>query len=121
VEVDMAMNLASRAFRALVEFENPQHNMKAGTTVEIRITTSLKSNAIVVDQKNIREEKDSGKEYTYVINNNKAEKRYVTTGSKQGLNVEILKGLKTGDHMVVEGQLLLENGSKVKIIRSNQS
>lgn len=116
VQVDMAMNVMRKAFRALVEFDNPDNRMKAGTTVDIRITTSTKTGAVVVERKNLMEEK--GEYFVYVVTGGKAEKRTVTPGKQQGLDVEIVNGLKPGDELVVEGQMLLENGSKVKIVGS---
>ncbi|NIM16143.1 MAG: efflux RND transporter periplasmic adaptor subunit [Candidatus Aminicenantes bacterium] len=114
-QVDMAMNAEKKAFRAVVEFANPDNRLVSGTTVEIHITTSNKPDAIVVERKNILKEK--GKYYVYVVKNNKTEKREVTLGKQQGLDVNILEGLNPGDELVVEGQMLLENGSKVKVVR----
>jgi membrane fusion protein (multidrug efflux system) len=114
-QVDMAMNATKKAFRAVVEFANPDNRLIAGTTVEIRITTSDKSDAMVVERKNILNEQ--GTYFVYVVKNGKAEKRQVTLGNQQGLDVEIGSGLNPGDEMVVEGQMLLENGSKVKVVR----
>lgn len=118
VQVDMAMNVMKKAFRALVEFDNPDSRMKAGTTVDIRITTSIKTGVLAAERKNIMLEK--GEYFVYVIKNGKAEKRTVTMGKQQGLDVEITAGLNTGDELVVEGQMLLEDGSKVKIIESKK-
>lgn len=118
VQVDMAMNAMKKAFRALVEFDNPDNRMKAGTTVDIRITTSTETSALVVERKNLLEEK--GLYFVYVITNGKAEKRPVTPGKQQGLDVEISDGLNPGDELVVEGQMLLENGNKVKIVESKK-
>lgn len=118
VQVDMAMSAMKKAFRALVEFNNPDNRMKAGTTVDIRITTSTKTGAIVVERKNLLEEK--GEYFVYVVTDGKAEKRTVSPGKQQGLDVEILDGLNPGDQLVVEGQMLLENGNKVKIVDSKK-
>jgi len=118
VQVDMAMSAMKKAFRALVEFDNPDNRMKAGTTVDIRITTSTKTGAIVVERKNLLEEKEEY--FVYVVTDGKAEKRTVTPGKQQGLDVEILDGLNPGDQLVVEGQMLLENGNKVKIVESKK-
>ncbi len=118
VQVDMAMNYMKKAFRALVEFDNPENRMKAGTTVDIRITTSTKTGALVVERKNIMLEK--GEYFVYVVTNGKAGKRTVTMGKQQGPGVEITGGLNPGDQLVVEGQMLLENGSKVKIAASKK-
>lgn len=118
VEVDLAMNYLKKAFRALVEFDNPDNQMKAGTTVDIRITTSSKPGAIVVERKNLIEE--NGEHFAYVVKEGKAEKRKVTLAKQQGLDVEIAEGLNTGDELIVEGQMLLENGSKVRIVGSKK-
>lgn len=115
VEVDSAMNVMKKAFRALVEFKNPDNLLKAGTTVEINITSSSKPNAVVVELKNILKEQDEY--FVYLVKDGKAEKRKVVPGKQQVLDVEILEGLNLGDELVVEGQMLLENGSKVKVVR----
>lgn len=115
VEVDSAMSVMKKAFRALVEFHNPDNILKAGTTVEINITTSNKPNALVVELKNILKVQDEY--FVYIVKDGKAEKRKVIPGKQQVLDVEILQGLNPGDELVVEGQMLLENGSKVKVVR----
>lgn len=115
VQVDMAMNQDKNAFRALVEFDNTDNLLKAGTTVEIKIATSQNPNAIIVKRQNILKEQD--KYFVYVVNDGKAEKREIKTGRRQVLDVEIIAGLNPGDELVVEGQLLLEPGSKVKVIK----
>jgi RND family efflux transporter MFP subunit len=115
VQVDTAMNVMKKAFRALVEFHNPDNLLKAGTTAAINITTSSKPNAVVVERKNIFEEQEEY--FVYIVKDGKAEKRKVVPGKQQVLDVEILEGLNPGDELVVEGQMLLENGSKVRVVR----
>ena len=54
--------------------------------------------------------------YVFILNGDVAEKRAVKLGLQHVLDVEILEGLNPGDELVVEGQLLLEPGSKVKVV-----
>jgi RND family efflux transporter MFP subunit len=108
------MNMMSKAFRVLVEFDNPGKQLKAGTTVEIQITTSANPNAVVVERKDVLKEQEDY--FVYVVKQGKAEKRKVSPGSQQGLQVEIREGLNPGEELVVAGQMLLENGSKVNIV-----
>ena len=115
VEVDSAMNVMKKAFRALVEFQNPDNLLKAGITVGINITASSKPNAVVVKRKNILKEQEEY--FVYIVKDGKAEKIKVVPGKQQVLDVEILEGLNPGDQLVVEGQMLLENGSKVRVVR----
>jgi membrane fusion protein, multidrug efflux system len=114
VQVDTAMSSTNKAFRGLLEFANPDHLLKAGTTVEITITTSHHPNALVVERKNIFKDQDHF--YVYLVENNSAKKQDITPGKQQGLDVEVIGGLKPGDQLVVEGQLLLQDGSKVKVV-----
>ena len=115
VEVDSAMNVMKKAFRALEEFQNPDNLLKAGITVGINITASSKPNAVVVKRKNILKEQEEY--FVYIVKDGKAEKIKVVPGKQQVLDVEILEGLNPGDQLVVEGQMLLENGSKVRVVR----
>lgn len=116
-QVDMAMNAIRRAFRTVVEFDNPDNRLIAGTTVTVNIITSQKTDAIVVERKNILEEKD--RYFVFVVKNGKSEKRNVAIGNQQGLDIEILNGLRPGEELVIEGQMLLKQDSKVNIVDSN--
>ncbi|MCP4149202.1 MAG: efflux RND transporter periplasmic adaptor subunit [bacterium] len=113
-QVDIAMNDLRKAFRAVVEFTNPDKLLFAGTTVNVSITTSRNAAAVVVERKNILEEQK--KHFVFVVKNQIAQKRDITLGSEQNMDIEILQGLQPGDQLVIEGQLLLSHGSKVKII-----
>lgn len=115
-QVDMAMNAMRKAFRVVVEFDNPDNRLIAGTTVEVRITTSQKTGAIVVERKNILDEQ--GKHFVFVVRSGKSEKRQVTIGNQQGLDIEILQGLRPGEELVTEGQMLLKQESKVNVVES---
>ena len=115
VEVDSGMNLSRRAFRAQVEFDNPDNLLKAGATVEIDIITSSKADAVVAELKHIVREEDES--FVFVVKENRAEKRRVVLGKRHVLDVEILEGLNPGDELVVEGQMLLKHGSKVRVVR----
>jgi membrane fusion protein (multidrug efflux system) len=46
------------------------------------------------------------------------EQRFITTGSKRGDQVAIVKGLQPGDHVVTSGQMKLRNGAPVTINNS---
>ncbi|UCC41697.1 MAG: efflux RND transporter periplasmic adaptor subunit [Candidatus Aminicenantes bacterium] len=115
VQVDIAMDQEKQAFQVVMEFENPNNILKAGTTVEVKITTYINPEAIVVKRQNILKEEDSF--YVYVLTSGSAERRNIKMGRQQVLDVEILDGLNPGDVLIVEGQVLLEHGAKVKVIK----
>ena len=114
VEVDMALDPQHQAFGAVVEFDNPQMILKFGITVDVNIETYNKNEAVVVELKDLVKEGDQF--FVYIIQNGTAVKKSVITGKRYKLNVEIMEGLNPGDEIVVEGQMLLEDGAKVRII-----
>ncbi|MEW5923127.1 MAG: efflux RND transporter periplasmic adaptor subunit [Candidatus Zixiibacteriota bacterium] len=116
VQVDMSMNQDRQAFGALIDFENPQRAVRCGVTAEISVATYQESDAIVVGRKNIIHEGDVN--FVYVVENGHARKKTVTLGRNGGLDVEILSGLEPGEMLIVEGQLHLEDGKKIRIIES---
>jgi len=114
VQVDIAMNHDRKAFQALIELDNPENRLKPGTTVEVKIITYTNPEAVVVARKDILQETEES--YVFILNGDVAEKRAVKLGKQHVLDVEILEGLTLGDDLIVEGQLLLEPGSKVKVV-----
>jgi hypothetical protein len=98
------------------EFANPANELHSGTTVEIRIQTASKPNAIVVDRKIMQTE--DGQAYVYVVKDGKAEKRTVVTGQQNALQMEITNGLQPQDALVIEGMTLLQDGVKVKVVNA---
>ncbi|HJS01361.1 MAG TPA: efflux RND transporter periplasmic adaptor subunit [Flavobacterium sp.] len=53
----------------------------------------------------------------FVVENGIAKLKKVTAGRVLGEQVEILSGLSTGEQVVVTGQINLQNGSKVEVIK----
>jgi RND family efflux transporter MFP subunit len=114
VQVDMAMDQDTMAFGVVLEFDNPDVILKVGITVDVQIKTHSDPSAVVVERKNIL--KDGDNYYVFIHKDGVAQKREVLPGRQYGLEVEILEGLKPGEELITEGQLLLDNSSKVKII-----
>jgi membrane fusion protein (multidrug efflux system) len=106
VQVDLAMDPDKRAFQGVIEVANPGSALKPGTTVEVKIVSYTNPQAIVVQRQDLLQEGNSS--FVYVLNQGTAEKRPVKLGRYYDLDVEILEGLKPGEELIVEGQLLLD-------------
>lgn len=113
VQTDLSLNPDTNSFGAVLEFDNNNHNIKSGVTAEISIVTYQKDDAIVVEKKNILS-KDN-RECVFTAVDNKAVKREIKTGFRQGLDVEIIEGLNAGDILITEGNRLVSDGSKIRI------
>lgn len=51
----------------------------------------------------------------YVVNNGKAEERLVKLGISNSDKVEVVSGIKAGETVIVSGQNMITEGTKVKI------
>jgi len=114
--VDLSMNMRTQAFSALVIFDNPGNSFSCGVTADIEVSIYDNPNSLTVERKNIVREEN--KNFVYVLDSGAARKREVVLGRENGLSVEVIKGLKEGDKLIVEGQMLLEDGGKVNVINS---
>jgi RND family efflux transporter MFP subunit len=115
VEISLAMDPAKQAFFVEVEFDNPKGIIKSGVTNEIRILTYEKPNAVIIQRSLVNNDEKGS--YVFVVENNKAVKRYITNGNESGLFYEVSNGLQVGDKLVVKGASQLEDGSKVNVIQ----
>jgi RND family efflux transporter MFP subunit len=115
VEISMAKDPTMQAFFVEVEFDNPRGVLKSGVTTEIKILIYENPSAVIIPRNLVY--KDENGNYVFVVNNDRAVKRYITNGNQSGIYYEILNGLNEGDLLVVKGSAQLEEGTKVKIIQ----
>lgn len=114
VQKAMSMSPSHNAFRVDLVFQNQQDLCKAGVISQIDITTYTNPQAYVVSRQNVKQ--DNNGKYVYKVVNNKANKAYIETGKENG-SFEVVKGIKKGDLVIVEGLNLIKDGSKVKIVK----
>ena len=114
VQTDLSLNPNTNSFSAVLEFDNNDHNIRSGVTADISIVTYQKNDAFVVEKKNILSK--NNRECVFIAENDKAVRREIKTGYRQGLDVEILEGLNVGDILITEGNRLVSDGSKIKIV-----
>jgi HlyD family secretion protein len=100
-------------FQLKVTIDNPDKELKPGMFAEVEIKTGQKKNAVVLPKDAILIKKHGN--IVYTVEKGKAVEKLVKLGISNGKNVEVVKGLKKGDKVVVQGQNLLKDGSKVKV------
>jgi membrane fusion protein (multidrug efflux system) len=94
-------------------FPNPRHTILPGQFGRIRVQVDERKNAIVVPQKAVQQLQDMQAVYT-VGSDNKVSMRAVTTGYRFGSQWLIEQGLRAGERVIVEGQLKVRPGVRVK-------
>ncbi len=56
--------------------------------------------------------------FVYIEKDGKAQKRIVELGILDGWQVQVTKGLKPGEHVIVVGHRFLDDGQSVEIIKN---
>jgi RND family efflux transporter MFP subunit len=117
-QVDMSLNSKKQAFGMLVEFDNPDLEVLSGVNAAIKVFIPTGSDAVVVNRRTVLRE--DSRHFVYVAEGSVARKREVALGRTHGLDVEIVSGLKPGDVLIAEGQMLLEEGVKINIVEEKR-
>lgn len=114
--------IASKADESLnfpVEIEitnNTSNDLKAGMYGTAEFASNKQKQSLMVVPRNAFVGSVSSNQ-VFVIENGIAKLKNVTAGRILGDQVEILKGLSDGETVIVTGQINLQDGSKVEIIK----
>jgi len=109
-----------RGFAVEISIDNRSNLLKPGTFVDIKLKTLEKNNIISISRETIIEKSD--KKYIYTISKDEKEKKNkaklteIKTGLFSGDFIEVKKGLKINDELIIEGQTLLEDNILVNIV-----
>ena len=111
----------NRTFRIEIPVDNTDRRIKQNLDAKILINTYKKDNAVVVPLRIIREDAE-GKNYIYVMDEDKKDGVYITRkavikiGNKSNTDAEVIEGLNFGEIIVLEGANLVEDLQRVKLI-----
>ena len=117
-EVSPVLDTTSRTMLAKLKVEPADSRIKAGMYARVKLITDTIEGAVVIPNDAIVYH--DGKPYVFTAKSESAESSVNMVSVKEGLSVdnktEIQEGLKEGDVIIVKGQSLLSDGSKVKIL-----
>lgn len=99
-----------------IEIENPGERLKPGTAIHAAIATEVVKAATVVPVAAILPGEQGGTAVLTVSSDSVAHKRTVTTGVRDGNQVQILSGATPGEEVVVVGGMGLDDKAKVKVV-----
>ncbi len=122
-EVSPVLDTSTRTMGVKLRLNPPDSRVKVGMYGRVRLVTDSVKNAIVLPSSALVTRE--GKDYVFVITSPKSGKNAAVVGLKpvtKGIsvdnNVEITKGLEIGEEVVIKGQTLLNDGSKVNVVSS---
>jgi membrane fusion protein (multidrug efflux system) len=101
-------------FRAEVEVPDPTRRLKPGMFARVNIAYERREDALQLPRNAILDA--DGEPSVFVVVNGKAEQRGISTGLVSDGWVEVTKGLKGDERVVVVGQAGLKTGTVVKVV-----
>ena len=111
-----AIDPTSRSFA--VEIKLPvRKTLRPNMTAIIKIADYSKANTIAIPVKAVQRSENG--DYVYVNENGIAKRKTVKVGVTYGGTSEILSGLKAGEQLVTEGAADIEDGDKIKVLKSD--
>jgi len=110
--VDNTVDTTTGTIRLKATFANPGSALWPGQFVNVRLALDMKPDAVVVPSEAVQAGQKGP--FLYVVKpDHTVESRLVTTGQLAGGKIVIASGLRAGETVVTDGQLLLAPGAKV--------
>jgi len=109
------LNPTSRTLEIGLSLEDPTRLIKSGMFPSVTILTEKLSDVLVILRSSVLY--DGNQAYVYAVNkSNIAEKKPITIGLVVDDKVEVLSGLEEGQKIITQGQTLLTDGTRVRIV-----
>jgi len=112
--VGATVSSSNRSLPVEIILPNPYRKLKPEMVAKVRLLRETKTNAILVSD-NVVQLVDRDRVIAYVESNGRAEERRLKLGGHQGIMVEVLEGLKAGDHLIVGGYQKVVDSSPVTV------
>ena len=117
-ELSPTVDAASRTMEVKINVDNTSSKLKAGMFAKVRIITETKDNIVKIPSSALLNR--FGEQYVYVTDKTDpaapvARKRTVVPGILIDGVLEITQGLAPNDEIILQGQTLLEDGSRINI------
>jgi membrane fusion protein (multidrug efflux system) len=106
----------AHVYRLELRISNQDHHILPGMFVRADIVKEVRAQALAVPLFSVISR--NKEQFVYVEENGAARKKTVQTGFLEGWQVLITDGLQAGDKVIVEGHRSVEDGQKVKVVKS---
>lgn len=114
ISIDTRIDPVTRSITIRARLPNAEGLLRPGMLMSVVLIQEDLDALVIPEQALISEQ---SRQYVFVINQGRAEKRQVTTGRRRPGELEIKDGLVEGEMVVVEGTQRLQVGSEVEILK----
>lgn len=109
-KADVAKN-----YEVEVVFDNPKNKFKAGGFGKVNFGEISDEQVILIPRNAIVESLKNP--FVYILKDGTSERRDIKIGRQANGNIEVLEGLKEGEQVITAGQINLQNGTPVEVIK----
>ncbi|BHH82109.1 efflux RND transporter periplasmic adaptor subunit [Desulforhopalus sp. 52FAK] len=111
-----APETTARLYNLELKIDNPEGEILTGMFVRADIIKKQVENSIAIPFYSVISRNDE--QYVFLEKDGIATKRPISVGIMENWMVEVTDGLTPGDHLIVEGHRDVEDGQKIKIIKT---
>lgn len=119
-EISIQANQGSPVYTAYVQLGNENKTIKPGMACEVTFKSTIKENNKNVQRMIIPSEcisvTEDGRHFVYIVQNNRAERRYVKIGELFDKGIAVKEGLERGENLIVSGYHRLTQSTPVKVV-----
>lgn len=113
-QINSVLELSTRTLQAEIYIPNSQQLLKPGMFANVEVVLSEKPQTLIIPREAVIQ--TEGEPSVFVVEGNLALRRAIATGYEQDQMVEVLRGLKEGEKVVVKGQYSIKDRSSIQII-----
>ncbi|HEA46903.1 MAG TPA: efflux RND transporter periplasmic adaptor subunit [bacterium] len=114
-KISPVVNIESRTAPIETLISNPKHLLKPGMFARVEITTKESKDTFIIPRDALMKEEDST--FVFIVKDNRALRKEVTTGMSEENLVEIKDNLNAGEEVIVMGKTRVKDGDLVRVIR----
>jgi multidrug efflux pump subunit AcrA (membrane-fusion protein) len=115
VFVSPVLDTLSRTLETKLRLDNPAPSIRAGMFADVKIITEVRRRVLRVPSDAVVSR--FGETFVFVAKEDgTAEKRIIVKGIEIDNITELVEGVQANERVIIRGQTLLENGSKIRVI-----
>lgn len=116
--INNAVDTTTGTIQVKARYENDDDRLTPGQFVEVTLPTARLPDVVTVPVVALQNSPLGS--FVFVVDGDgNVQQRIITVGASSGEQVVVSKGLNGGERVVTDGQMLLINGSHVRIVTSN--
>lgn len=109
------IDLMNRTGQVEILIDNPERKLKPGMFAEINFLLAQHSGVIVIPRTSIIEDGDV--RMVFIDEDGKAKERILTIGLSNDDQSEVVRGLKDGEELIIDGHRKLKDGDKIRVVQ----